>query len=106
MDWGKTLSSEQPRAADLAFLLLISRPTQIQAAEQRQRSPGAQLRPGHQVGEPDSGPGAKEGRPGPLQESGPGTAGRRRKSALSVDRDWVGTTCRPPRARRQRSVRD
>ncbi|XP_053074397.1 zinc finger protein 865-like [Acinonyx jubatus] len=49
MDWGKTLSSEQPRAVDLAFLRLVSRPTQIQAAEERQRNPGARLRPGHQV---------------------------------------------------------
>lgn len=96
MDWGKTLSSEQPRTADLAFLPLVSRPTQLQAAEQRHWSPGAPLRPGHQVGEPDPGPGAEEGRPGPRQESGPGTAGRRRKSALSMGQDWVGTTYRPP----------
>uniref|UniRef100_A0A5F7Z713 Uncharacterized protein n=1 Tax=Macaca mulatta TaxID=9544 RepID=A0A5F7Z713_MACMU len=48
MDWGKTLSSEQPKAADLAFLPPASRPTQVQAAKQRQRSPGARFRPGQQ----------------------------------------------------------
>uniref|UniRef100_A0A2K6UQM6 Uncharacterized protein n=1 Tax=Saimiri boliviensis boliviensis TaxID=39432 RepID=A0A2K6UQM6_SAIBB len=64
MDWGKTLSSEQPEAADLAFLPPVSRPTLVQAAKQRQRSPGAQFRPGQQVGGPDWGPGTEEGRPG------------------------------------------
>uniref|UniRef100_A0A8C0D4K2 Uncharacterized protein n=1 Tax=Balaenoptera musculus TaxID=9771 RepID=A0A8C0D4K2_BALMU len=64
MDWGKTLSSEPPRAADLAFLPLVSRPTEVEAAEQRQRSPSVPLRPGHQVGELDWGPGAEEGWPG------------------------------------------
>lgn len=64
MDWGKTLSSEPPRAADLAFLPLVSRPTQVEAAEQRQRSPSVPLRPSHQVGELDWGPGAEEGWPG------------------------------------------
>uniref|UniRef100_A0A8I3W2A3 Uncharacterized protein n=1 Tax=Callithrix jacchus TaxID=9483 RepID=A0A8I3W2A3_CALJA len=49
MDWGKTLSSEQPKAADLAFLPPVSRPTLVQAAKQRQRSPGAQFRPGQQL---------------------------------------------------------
>lgn len=43
MDWGKTLSSEQPRAADLAFLLLISRPgSRAETAESRS---AAQARP-------------------------------------------------------------
>uniref|UniRef100_A0A2K5D0F1 Uncharacterized protein n=1 Tax=Aotus nancymaae TaxID=37293 RepID=A0A2K5D0F1_AOTNA len=59
MDWGKTLSSKQPKAADLAFLPPVSRPMLVQA-----RSPGAQFRPGQQVGEPDWGPGTEEGRPG------------------------------------------
>uniref|UniRef100_A0A2K5NJV5 Uncharacterized protein n=3 Tax=Cercopithecinae TaxID=9528 RepID=A0A2K5NJV5_CERAT len=65
MDWGKTLSSEQPKAADLAFLPPASRPTQVQAAKQRQRSPGARFRPGQQVGGPDWGPSTEEGRPRP-----------------------------------------
>lgn len=72
-----TLSSEQPRAADLAFLRLVPRPTQVQATQQSQRSAGAQLRPCHQVGEPDWGSVAEDGRLGCVGP-GPGTAGRRR----------------------------
>uniref|UniRef100_A0A8C4MU42 Uncharacterized protein n=1 Tax=Equus asinus TaxID=9793 RepID=A0A8C4MU42_EQUAS len=87
MDWGQTLSLEQPRAADLAFLPLVSRPTQVQAAEQRQRSPGAHLRPGHQVGEPDRGPGAEEGRLGRTRIPVPGLWG----GAGSAQCWWIGT---------------
>lgn len=87
MDWGKTLSSEQPRAVDLAFLRLVSRPTQIQAAEERQRNPGARLRPGHQVGEPDWGPGAEEGRPGSARSRVPELRG----GEGSLHCQWIGT---------------
>uniref|UniRef100_A0A673STF9 Uncharacterized protein n=1 Tax=Suricata suricatta TaxID=37032 RepID=A0A673STF9_SURSU len=87
MDWGKTLSSEQPRAVDLAFLPLVSRPTQIQATEERQRRPGAQLRPGHhQVGEPNWGPGAQEGRPGCARSRVPELWG----GEGSLHCQWVG----------------
>uniref|UniRef100_A0A2I3GTJ8 Uncharacterized protein n=1 Tax=Nomascus leucogenys TaxID=61853 RepID=A0A2I3GTJ8_NOMLE len=72
MDWGKTLSSEQPKAADLAFLPPVSRHTQVQAAKQRQRRPGAWFRPGQQVGGPDWGPGTEEGRPARAGVQGPG----------------------------------
>lgn len=69
MDWGKTLSSEQPGAAELGFLSLISRPAQVQAAEQRQRSPGAQLRLGHQVGHPTGNQAPRAGRAAPAAGS-------------------------------------
>ena len=75
MDWGKTLSSEPPRAADLAFLPLVSRPTEVEAAEQRQRSPSvpAQARPpGRRAG---LGTWRRGGLAGPRPGPGPGTAG-------------------------------
>lgn len=86
MDWGKTLSSEQPKAADLAFLPPASRPTQVQAAKQRQRSPGARFRPGQQVGGPDWGPSTEEGRPACASVQGPGSRDWRRSPGARASR--------------------
>uniref|UniRef100_A0A671EZV0 Uncharacterized protein n=1 Tax=Rhinolophus ferrumequinum TaxID=59479 RepID=A0A671EZV0_RHIFE len=85
MDWGKTLSSEQTRAADLAFLSLVSRPAQVQAAEERLRSPGRTAR-GRPPGR-TAGPGIRRRglQARPRWRRGPGTAGRRRESALPED---------------------
>lgn len=101
MDWGKTLSSEQPRAADLVSLPVVSRSTQVEAAEQRQRSPSVQLRPGHQVGKAVPGTGRRGGQACCARVRVLGLWGWLWDSALLVDGDKA---CRPPRARRQLSV--
>lgn len=84
MDWGKTLSLEQPRAADLAFLSLFARPTQVQAVEQRQRSPSARFRPSHQVGKPELAPSHSR-----VQVSGLRGAPAVSAARVSVQTGWV-----------------